>query len=510
MPFTSRSGPTIVRNGDEGALHFFQLYFTDEIWDLLVTNSNKYAEWKRSQQEKEGRPWEPVTIVELKAFMGVQLMMGILHLPRQEDYWQTKTRYLSTELSRVFSRDRFEQILRYLHVSDREAELEKDDPNYDKLQKVRPLIDLLCPKFEELFDLGQNITVDEAMIPYKGRLSFKQYMKAKPHKWGIKVFVLADSITGYIYRFFVYTGKALETKEEQKELYGLCTQAVLDLVPGLAYKGHVLYCDNYYTSPELFMELYVDDIYATGTARSNKKFYPNELSQKRQPSRSRVQRGYYKHMSRGPMTAGVWYDRRYVNFLSTSHPPLLADGSLAIVQRKDGANKIDVPCPPYLPDYIKYMRGVDKGDQLVALYSAGRKSSKAWRRIFFYLLECCILNSYILEGHFNARHKDKGRKKRDMKEYKVELATQLIARFTSRKQPGRKRVYDEVRLTTSLNHIAVHTAGKGRCKRCLAKGRRQKKEIRHETRIKCIACDVYLCCNHARNCFREYHELAVL
>ncbi len=42
------------------------------------------------------------------------------------------------------------------------------------------------------------------MSPFKGRLGFKQYMKAKPTKWGIKVFVLADSINGYVYR---YTGK---------------------------------------------------------------------------------------------------------------------------------------------------------------------------------------------------------------------------------------------------------------------------------------------------------------
>ena len=61
------------------------------------------------------------------------------------------------------------------------------------------------------------------------------------------------------------------------------------------------------------------------------------------------------------MTAGVWYDRRNVNFLSTSHPPLLPDDSVATVERTDGANTVSVPCKPYLPYYIKYMKGVNRG-----------------------------------------------------------------------------------------------------------------------------------------------------
>ena len=81
---------------------------------------------------------------------------------------------------------------------------------------------------------------------------------------------------------------------------------------------------------------------------------------------------------------------------------------------------------------MKYMRGVDRGDQLVALYSSGRKSRKAWKRIFYYLLECSILNAYVLESFSDPRHKELGRKKRDMKEFKTELATKLIDGFCAR------------------------------------------------------------------------------
>ncbi|KAL4088559.1 hypothetical protein QTP88_023651 [Uroleucon formosanum] len=36
--------------------------------------------------------------------------------------------------------------------------------------------------------------IDEQMVPFKGKLSVKQYMRGKPSPWGIKIFVLASDI----------------------------------------------------------------------------------------------------------------------------------------------------------------------------------------------------------------------------------------------------------------------------------------------------------------------------
>ena len=57
---------------------------------------------------------------------------------------------------------------------------------------MRKLLDIVTCKFELKYNLSESISVDEAMIPFKGRLSFKQYMRDKPVKNVIKVFVLAD------------------------------------------------------------------------------------------------------------------------------------------------------------------------------------------------------------------------------------------------------------------------------------------------------------------------------
>ena len=105
--------------------------------------------------------------------------------------------------------------------------------------------------------------MDEAMIPFKGRLSIKQYMKDKSTKWGIKVFVLADSRNGYTVRLQIYAGKNSSLSNGD---LGLCSRVVLELLDGLEDQCPKVYMDNYYTSPELFLALYNKKVNAYGTA----------------------------------------------------------------------------------------------------------------------------------------------------------------------------------------------------------------------------------------------------
>ena len=43
--------------------------------------------------------------------------------------------------------------------------------------RCRKLLDILESRFDTEYVLNQQCTVDEAMIPFKGRLGFKQYMR---------------------------------------------------------------------------------------------------------------------------------------------------------------------------------------------------------------------------------------------------------------------------------------------------------------------------------------------
>ena len=87
---------------------------------------------------------------------------------------------------------RFELIMKFLHLNDSEAQPQRGDPAFDKLYKVRPLLDIVLENFKTSCQPGQHISIDESMISYKGHLSFVQYLPKKPHKRGLKAWVLAN------------------------------------------------------------------------------------------------------------------------------------------------------------------------------------------------------------------------------------------------------------------------------------------------------------------------------
>ncbi|CAG5035758.1 unnamed protein product [Parnassius apollo] len=86
-------------------------------------------------------------------------------------------------------------------------------------------------------------SIDEAMIRFKGVSSLKQYMPAKPIEREFKVWVHADSSTGYVYEFQIYTGK---NKNNTPEL-GLGDNVVKSLTKTLIdekVQAHVAF-DNF-------------------------------------------------------------------------------------------------------------------------------------------------------------------------------------------------------------------------------------------------------------------------
>lgn len=181
---------------------FFSLFFDDDLLDYIVDNTNRYAQKISSMRLTKYalyRNWKPVTREEIKGFVACILNMGIIQLGDLKEYWSTDDVSNLPFFSSVFSRDRFFQIFGTLHVGDIDG--------LTKSSKIQPFLDRICPSFESAYTPDQQIAVDESVITFKGRVSFHQYLKGKPHPWGIKAFVLSDSKTGYMSRFRIYFGK---------------------------------------------------------------------------------------------------------------------------------------------------------------------------------------------------------------------------------------------------------------------------------------------------------------
>lgn len=237
----------------------------------------------------------------MKAFIGLTFCMGILRLPARNDYWRQKKRMFRTSWNDVMPRDRFNLIWRYLHLYNNEDKL---PARPDKLLKIRWYLNYLNTTFSAAYTPDGNVTVDESMIKFKGRLAFRP---AKPVKWGVKMWSLADSSTGYLHKFQIYTGK------EDGQEKGLTHRVVTDLTAHLQNTNMTVYMDNFYTSTTLLQELLMRRIYACGTVRRNRKGLPAALLTLKQDKHQ------YKVAQKDDLTFTAWMDTKSVLVLSNVH-----------------------------------------------------------------------------------------------------------------------------------------------------------------------------------------------
>ena len=292
----------------------------------------------------------------------------------------------------------------------------------------------------------------------------KQYMPMKPVKWGFKVWVRADAITGYFCDLEVYVGKPSDGTTTE---VGLGGRVVMQLSQHLRGGHYQLYCDNYFTSCHLLDTLQTHGLYACGTTRKTRVGFPHTLKQ------VSLERGEHRFCQRGNLVASVWMDKKPVNMLST-----LAQADVthtAQRKQKDGA-RVSVQCTDAVVLYNKYMAGVDKGDQLRQYYRVRTKCTKYYKYIFWFLFDVSITNSYIL-SLFTPTSMPLSHQR--YKAFCLKLADQLVGNYNTRKRLGRPRslpahlppptppVHDSGPLPCQASRTALHLPLSRERRRCL-------------------------------------------
>ena len=167
------------------------------MFHFIAEESNQYA------QQKGDANFE-VTPAEISAFVGINIAMGIINMPDVHDFWSTDPILHHQWFGTVMSRKQFFDIQKYLHFNDNSLAVNRDHPLYDKLFKLRPILDIVTETFSSHYYPSVNLSIDEQMIGTKARLSFIQYLPKKPQKWGVKMWVVADSDNAYVPRFEIY------------------------------------------------------------------------------------------------------------------------------------------------------------------------------------------------------------------------------------------------------------------------------------------------------------------
>lgn len=110
---------------------------------------------------------------DYEAYIGFSILIGINPKPAIHHYWSQDPVYHYKPVADKITRDRFHDISRYLHYADNTTLPKPGEDGYDRLGKVRPLVQYLQRRLSSLYTPGQNLAVDEAMIKFQGRSALK-------------------------------------------------------------------------------------------------------------------------------------------------------------------------------------------------------------------------------------------------------------------------------------------------------------------------------------------------
>jgi len=280
------------------------------------------------------------------------------------DYWSTLDQLYTPFHGCMMKRDRYLHILRYLHFSDNRIEPDRTDGNFDRLWKIRDLFEILNSTFSKFYNPSENLAVDE-VVSFKGRVIFKQYIPKKRKHFGIKIFKLCD-LTGYTCDMSVYLGK---DRQRMAQHVTATHATVAELTRKIEGRGHKLYMDNFFSSPELFDDLANKQIYCCGTVGPNRKGMPQDLVLKT----TKLKRGDIHVRTRAGLTAVLWWDKRDICMLTNIHSAP-AEGNFC----SEGGKAIKLQI---VMDYNHHMSFVDTGNRMANSYSISRCTFKWTKKI---------------------------------------------------------------------------------------------------------------------------------
>lgn len=251
----SSSGVKIDVSEHSSPRDIFDKIFSREIVSTLMDATNSYGKNLYNTELKSvKRKFREIDADEFGRFLGLCLLQWQIRSPTIRKLFSKDPLYYHPIFGATMSGRRFEQILRCFS-----CELVEDTE--DKLTKVRPLVDMMRKSFQEAFSPKKNLSLDESLLLFRGRLGFRQYIKIKAAKYGIEFFELTTS-DGYVLNFEIYEGKDSKTNE----LKGEKTQnIVLRLMEPYLSKGHHVFMDNYYNSIRLSERLLQSNTHSTGT-----------------------------------------------------------------------------------------------------------------------------------------------------------------------------------------------------------------------------------------------------
>lgn len=295
----------------------WKLFMSDNIIEEVLTCTN--MEGRRVATDR-GKEWKNVTKHELMAFIGLTILAG------SEKNWDVPVRvFFGSPLHNplykaTMSIRRFEDIRRFLRFDDKRTRAYR--LKTDHMAAFRYIWDLFLVNCRQKFIPSDCVTVDEQLVPFRGRTRFLQYMPSKPAKYGIKIFWVCDARTPYAIDGIVYLGR--QPGEDIQKNLG--ENIVRQLCSGFRHTSRNITTDNFFTSVPLAEHLLEKGLTIVGTLRQNKPDIPPVMKASRSREVHSTEFGFNGSMT---MISYVRKKGKAVLLLSTMHH------SKMVAQRKN-------------------------------------------------------------------------------------------------------------------------------------------------------------------------------
>jgi hypothetical protein len=262
------------------SLRIFLLFFSFPVLQIICDSTNSFAFRNHIAQD----PWKPIHSIELLHYFGCLILIRLFGQPPRKYAWNPRNGYLRD----IFlSKNRFEQITKYIHFKNKGFNAVKREFWWLKLGDVLPILRQKCQKY---WDIGSYLTIDEIMISFDGRFIQKVTIPAKPIPIDLKLQGLEDK--GYIYNWEATHPKLAEFQQNTDKFsvfifdtifsvytFFTATQFMIAKLIKSLSKGRRfhLYFDNLFVCCRLSQYLKLRDIALTGICRKKACGYPLRL-----------------------------------------------------------------------------------------------------------------------------------------------------------------------------------------------------------------------------------------
>lgn len=254
----TKSGPTEAVPQFRNPIDAFYYFVPHRLFDEMASATTLYAGKAENWQDPTNIAAQPRTNpprrllkphrngfrnFQIKAYIAIILMMGMVQLPEQQDYWSTDPKFENSWIKETMSKAQWKEIHRFF--------------SFD----VWKLQEDLNVRFRAAWRPFQFVAVDEGMIPFKGHFGGRQHVPTKLHSTGIKYFGIADS-AGYLWSFWIYRGKDFhqELFDQGDKQFNSAqpSQVIVDFMTVLlqTYQAaYVVICDSFFGSLHLAIAL---------------------------------------------------------------------------------------------------------------------------------------------------------------------------------------------------------------------------------------------------------------